>query len=145
MPRDVTEHDLRRQGYRVTPQRERILRIFQELPAGSHLSAEELYQRLGLESPKISLATTYRTLKLLAAVGMLREVDFAEGHKHYERRREDAHQHMICQSCGATVEVAGEALDSAGRKVAQRYGFEVHEVQCQILGRCGSCVAADQS
>lgn len=135
-----TSHDdLRKQGYRITPQRERILKIFEELPEGSHLSAEELHQRLGQEAPRISLATTYRTLKLLASLGLVREVDFAEGHKHYELRREDAHQHMICVGCGATAEVEGEPLEAAGREVVRRHGFLVHEVQAKILGLCASC------
>lgn len=139
-PRGAAERDLRRRGYRVTPQRERILRVFHELPGGTHLSAEDLYQRLSLEEPKISLATAYRTLKLLASLGLLREVDFAEGHKHYEFSREDTpHQHMICVECGTTIEFAGEGLDEAGRSMAEPYGFKVVDVQLKIFGICRSC------
>lgn len=141
-PRELAQRDLRRRGYRVTPQRERILQVFHELPIGTHLSAEELYQRLSAQEPKISLATAYRTLKLLASLGVLREVDFAEGHRHYEINREDTpHQHMICVECGKTIEFAGEELDAAGRATAKQFGFAVLDVQFKIFGLCSACQA----
>lgn len=144
--RELVERDLRRRGYRITPQRERILRVFQELPGGMHLSAEDLYQRLSTEDPKISLATAYRTLKLLASLGLLREVDFAEGHKHYEFSREDTpHQHMICVQCGTTIEFSGEALEAAARAAAEEFGFAVLDVQFKIFGRCAACQATGRS
>lgn len=137
---DVAQHDLRRRGYRITPQRERILKVFQDLPGGTHLSAEDLYQRLATEEPRISLATAYRTLKLLASVGLLREVDFSEGHKHYEYNREETpHQHLICVECGQTVEFAGAELDAAARQEAEHLGFQVGEVQIKIFGVCPAC------
>jgi Fur family ferric uptake transcriptional regulator len=142
-PRESAQHDLRRRGYRVTPQRERILQVFHDLPVGTHLSAEELYQRLSAQEPKISLATAYRTLKLLASLGLLREVDFAEGHKHYEINREETpHQHMICVECGQTIEFAGADLDAAARATAQQFGFAVLDVQFKLFGVCASCQAA---
>src|SRR5262249_53553452 len=82
--REALSDLLRAKGFRLTPQREKILDIFYELPAGEHLSAEELQEHLQKESSDISLATSYRTLKLLASLGVLRELDFAEQHKHYE-------------------------------------------------------------
>lgn len=139
-PDDLAQHDLRRRGYRITPQRERILKVFQDLPGGTHLSAEDLYQRLASEEPRISLATAYRTLKLLASVGLLREVDFAEGHKHYEYNREETpHQHLICLECGLAVEFAGTELDAAARITSQEFGFRVAEVQIKIYGVCPAC------
>jgi Fur family ferric uptake transcriptional regulator len=134
-------HDLRSRGYRVTPQRERILEIFQDLPAGHHLSAEELHQRLASLQPPISLATTYRTLNLLASIGILRELDFAEGHKHYElnRGKTEPHQHLVCVECFTPTEFTGTDVEAAARAVAARYGFEVLDIQLQIHGICQNC------
>lgn len=136
---DLTQ-DLRKHGFRITPQRERILRIFAELPGGTHLSAEELHQRLSHEDPPISLATAYRTLKLLASVGVLRELDFAEGHKHYELKSDDSpHQHLICVECGTTIEFDDDHLYEAGHAMAARHGYEVLDVQFKIFGLCPAC------
>lgn len=67
--------ELNERGWRLTPQREEILRVFQNLPAGEHLSAEDLYNHLLSKNSPISLSTIYRTLKLMARMGLLRELD----------------------------------------------------------------------
>jgi len=76
--------ELHDRGWRLTLQRETILHLFQELPRGEHLSAEDVYhQQECLGSGKeISLSTIYRTLKLMARMGILRELELGEGHKH---------------------------------------------------------------
>ena len=76
-PYDPILENLRKRGHRVTAQRETILQIFKEEPHGNHLSVEELHSKLIERGYRVSLATTYRTLKLLSALGLLRELDFA--------------------------------------------------------------------
>jgi Fur family ferric uptake transcriptional regulator len=96
---------LRADGFRMTPQREMIIDVFYHLPEGEHLSADELFQALVDRGSDISLATSYRTLKLLVSAGVLRELDFSEDHKHYELIRnpdEPPHHHIICTDCGKT-------------------------------------------
>ena len=133
--------DLRARGFRVTPQREKILKVFYELPAGTHVSAEELHQLLGKADPPISLATTYRTLKLLANLGLLRELDFSEGHKHYELNKgaSEPHQHLVCVECATPTEFTGAAVEDAARQVAELYQFEVLDIQLKIYGICSRC------
>ncbi|MGE5707839.1 MAG: Fur family transcriptional regulator [Bacteroidota bacterium] len=131
--------ELRQRGFRMTPQRERILQFFKELPEGSHLSAEEVHQGFEEREEKISLATAYRTLKLLASMGLLRELDFAEGHKHYELNHVTPHQHLICTRCGKTIEFLGAKLVEVGAAVAKKHGFEMIDVQFKIFGLCQDC------
>lgn len=133
--------DLRKLGYRMTPQRETILHVFQELPDGTHLSAEELYDRLKLEQSGISLATTYRTVKLLAGIGLLRELDFAEGHKHYELGTPQAapHHHLVCVGCSMAIEFEQEELYDLGVGVAAGHGFSMIDVQYKVYGICPAC------
>ena len=102
---DPVFDSLRKRGHRITAQRETILQIFRDQPHGEHLSAEELHARLVERGGSVSLATTYRTLKLLSSLGLLRELDFAEGHKHYELKQDTLpHQHIICTGCNLTLE-----------------------------------------
>jgi Fur family ferric uptake transcriptional regulator len=137
----AVQEDLRRRGYRVTPQRETILRVFQDLPEGTHLSAEELYTHLTERDSGISLATAYRTLKLLASIGLLRELDFAEGHKHYELNtpQEAPHHHLVCVSCSQAIEFEGEELYALGLKMAETHGFAMIDVQYKVHGVCPDC------
>src|SRR5271165_7018195 len=109
---DPVFESLRKRGHRITAQRETILQIFRELPHGNHLSAEELHGKLVESGSHVSLATTYRTLKLLSSLGLLRELDFAEGHKHYELKQDTLpHQHIICVGCNTTVEFEDHFLE----------------------------------
>ena len=131
---------LRNQGHRITAQRETILEIFREQPPGTHLSAEELYKKLESQGFSVSLATTYRTLKLLSCYGLLRELDFAEGHKHYELKQDkDPHQHIICLSCNTTREFADSYLEDAGAELGARFNFKVIDTQFKIFGICPNC------
>jgi Fur family ferric uptake transcriptional regulator len=134
---------LRKRGHRITAQREIILQIFRDQPHGTHLSAEELYTKLLERGSTVSLATTYRTLKLLSTLGLLRELDFAEGHKHYELKQDKVpHQHIICIGCNTTIEFEDHFLEEAGQKIGARYDFEVIDAQFKIFGTCPTCKAA---
>ena len=97
--------ELNEKGWRMTPQRETILQIFQNLPKGNHLSAEDLYNMLKNRGERISLSTIYRTLKLMARMGILRELELAEGHKHYEINQPfpHHHHHLVCVQCNKTI------------------------------------------
>jgi len=140
---DPAFDSLRKRGHRVTAQRETILQIFREQPHGEHLSAEELHAKLVDKGSNVSLATAYRTLKLLSSIGLLRELDFAEGHKHYELKQDTLpHQHIICTGCNLTLEFEDHFLEEAGQKIGKRYNFEVIDAQFKIFGQCPACKAA---
>ena len=138
--KDPVFDSLRRKGHRITDQRETILQIFRDQPNGEHLSAEELHARLLETGSNVSLATTYRTLKLLSSLGLLRELDFAEGHKHYELKQDTVpHQHIICTGCNLTLEFEDHFLEEAGQKIGARYKFDVIDAQFKIFGLCPNC------
>jgi Fur family ferric uptake transcriptional regulator len=138
---------LRNKGFRLTPQREKILDIFYELPAGEHLSAEELQMALENESSDISLATSYRTLKLLASLGVLRELDFAEDHKHYElaRNPKSPHHHIICLDCGKTEEFESEEIIRLSEELAKERGFQIVDVQLKLFAFCNQHAKSEES
>ena len=95
---DSLKAELNARGWRMTPQRSIILQVFQNLPKGNHLSAEELSNLLKEQGESISLATIYRSLKLMARMGILRELELAEVHKYYELNQADPyqHHHLVC-------------------------------------------------
>lgn len=139
-PSDPVFDSLRKRGHRITAQRETILQIFRDLPHGNHLSAEELHAKLLELGSNVSLATAYRTLKLLSSLGLLRELDFAEGHKHYELKQDTLpHQHIICIGCNMTLEFEDHFLEEAGQKIGARHNFEVIDAQFKIFGLCPTC------
>ena len=133
--------ELNERGWRLTPQREKILSTFQQLPQGNHLSAEDLYHRLEGEGENISLSTIYRTLKLMARMGILRELELAEGHKHYEINEPSPyhHHHLICVRCNKTIEFKSDSVLKVGDKTAQKEGYQLLDCQLTIHAVCPTC------
>jgi len=98
---------LNSRGWRMTPQREKILDVFYNLPQGNHLSAEELHNLLDEQGENISLSTIYRSVKLMTKMRVLLELELAEGHKHYELNHPypHHHHHIVCIQCNKTIEL----------------------------------------
>ena len=128
--------ELNAKGWRMTPQREVILNTFKNLPEGRHLSAEELYNRLKEQGEDISLSTIYRTVKMMARMGILRELELTEDHKHYEinQPRPHHHHHLVCVKTNAVVEFKNDKILEISQKVAEKYGYKVLDCQLTIIG-----------
>jgi Fur family transcriptional regulator, ferric uptake regulator len=133
-------HDkLRSRGSRLTPQREYILDVFFKSDQGFHLSVEDIHRVLTKKSSlNISLATVYRTVKTLYSMGILREVDLAEGHKHYElsSNHDNPHHHIVCLNCNKTIEFFNEEVNRLAQQIGQEYNVEISDVELKIFGNC---------
>jgi Fur family ferric uptake transcriptional regulator len=83
-------------------------------------------------------------VKLLASIGLLRELDFAEGHKHYELAAAQAapHHHLVCVACSQAIEFEQDSLYDLGLDVAGAYGFRLVDVQYKVFGICPPCQEA---
>ncbi len=130
--------ELNQKGCRLTPQREKILQVFQCMPKGRHLSAEELYDRLQSQGENISLSTVYRTLHLLSHLGILRELEFAEGHKQYELSLPSSrrHHHLVCVQCYKTFEFSDDSILKIGEKQANKAGVQLLDCQLTVHAVC---------
>ncbi|MGF1497188.1 MAG: Fur family transcriptional regulator [Elainellaceae cyanobacterium] len=133
--------ELNERGWRLTPQREKILEFFQNLPEGQHLNAEEVRVLLEQQDEKVSLSTIYRNLKLMARMGILRELELAEGSKNYELNRPHPHHHhhLVCVRCGKTVEFKNDSILKTGIKTAQKEGYHLLDCQLMIHAICPTC------
>lgn len=135
--------ELNQKGYRLTPQREEILRTFQDLDPGEHLSAEDLHDILSQKDSDVSVSTIYRTLKVLAQMGVLRELELAEEHKHYELNLpETHHHHLLCVRCAKTVEFTSSNVLKVGSEIAKKEGFTLLDCQLLVHAVCPSCQRA---
>lgn len=130
--------ELNAKGWRLTPQREIILQVFQNLPKGNHLSAEDLHELLINRGEPVSLSTVYRTVKLMARMGILRELELAEGHKHYELNTASPHQHhhLVCVQCNQTFEFENDSILKQGLKQVEKAGLQMIDCQLTIYTIC---------
>ena len=133
--------ELHERGWRMTPQRETILRTFQNVSEGQHLSAEDLCGLLKDQGEPIGLSTIYRNLKLMSRMGILRELELAEGQKRYEINRPHPHHHhhLICVRCNKTVEFKNDSILKAGAKTVDKYGYQLLDCQLSIHAVCPAC------
>ncbi|MFM8936815.1 MAG: Fur family transcriptional regulator [Vulcanococcus sp.] len=133
-------------GQRLTPQRQRVLALFERIGEGSHLSAEEVHQRLLRAEERVSLATVYRTLRLLSSMELLRELELPEGGRRFELASHDDHRdhhHLVCVGCGHTAEFESLAVLQAGEAAAQANGFRLLACVLNVRALCPSCAAAE--
>lgn len=133
--------ELNERGWRMTPQREIMLETFQHLPKGEHLSAEDLRDVLKEEGEQVSLSTIYRNLKLMARMGILRELELAEGQKRYEINQPSPHHHhhLICVRCNKTIEFKNDSVLKAGARTAKKSGYQLLDCQLTIHAVCPTC------
>ena len=134
--------DLHKDGKRLTPQRLKVLNLFENIGAGNHLSAEEVHAKLIKSSSKVSLATIYRTLRLLVQMGLLHELELSEGGHRYELLSNETadHHHLICIRCGRTEEFESDEVLKAGKVAAKVNGFTLIESSLNVRAICPNCI-----
>ncbi|WP_337059509.1 Fur family transcriptional regulator [Kineococcus sp. G2] len=129
---------------RSTRQRSAVSALLDE--ADAFLSAQELHARLRERGESVGLATVYRALQALAEDGdvdVLRTDDGGEAV--YRRCSTGHHHHLVCRSCGRTVEVEGPTVESWARRVGAAHGFTQVEHVVEVFGVCAECgVRADR-
>ncbi|MBY8875197.1 transcriptional repressor [Micromonospora sp. PLK6-60] len=122
---------------RNTRQRSAVSALLAEVE-GFH-SAQDLYAMLRQRGERVGLTTVYRTLQGLADAGEI-DVMRPPGGEHLYRRCSDGHHHhLVCRSCGRTVEVAGPAVETWAERVAAQHGFSDVSHTLEIFGTCAGC------
>ncbi len=128
-------------GLKQSRQRERIAQTF--FAMGGHVTVDQLVARVRLEDPKVSVATVYRTMKLLSESGLAVARQFGDGQARYEAAAgREHHDHLICTVCGDILEFANARIESLQELVARRHGFEVESPRLELYGRCARCRTA---
>lgn len=129
-------------GQRTTRQRTAIGALLDDL--GDFRSAQQIHALLAERGEDIGLATVYRTLGAMATAGEVDTLRTGVGESLFRRcaRPASHHHHLVCRSCGRTVEVRGPNLESLVRTVADENGFVDVEHTIEFFGTCAQCAAA---
>ena len=102
-------------------------------------SAQEIHELLGDRGAGVGLATVYRTLQLLADHGEVDVMRTEDGEAIYRRCSDTHHHHLVCRTCGATVEVEGPAVERWTSAIAAEHGFSEISHNLEIFGTCPRC------
>ena len=130
---------LRATGKRLTRARRVILESVQATDA--HPSAAAVYRTVRRRLPRVSLATVYRNLRMLAAEGLLSERAAATGLRFDGNTA--PHDHFTCVSCGRIYDVPAPDARRVPARLAT--GFEVHSRRIEFYGRCNRCRAVTRN
>ena len=120
-------------GLKMTGQRRVIARVLSDAP--DHPDVEELYRRAAALDERISIATVYRTVRLLEEKGILERRDFGGGRARYEPSEHGHHYHLIDVETGKVVEFSDPEHDDLLQKLAAKLGFELVSLRLELFGR----------
>jgi Fur family transcriptional regulator, ferric uptake regulator len=102
-------------------------------------SAQEIHDLLERRGDSVGLATVYRTLQKLADAGEVDMLRTEDGEAIYRRCSDAHHHHLVCRSCGATIEVEGPAVERWTRAIAAEHGYSEVSHTLEIFGTCPDC------
>lgn len=142
MAAEAIQASLKKQGIRLTRQRQVLLELIEQ--SGAHLDAAQLYRLAKERDSKINRVTVYRTLKLLKDSGLVDQLDLMhwEGEAHYyETRMKQEHAHVVCLRCGRVEEFYGEPLRRLRRQIESHFGFQILMARTEVGGYCSHCRA----
>jgi Fur family ferric uptake transcriptional regulator len=124
---------------RLRPTRQRLAVAEALASFDDFRSAQEIHDLLGRRGQAVGLATVYRTLQLLAEAGEVDTLRSEDGEAIYRRCSDTHHHHLVCRSCGATVEVEGPAVERWTSSIAGEHGFSEVSHTLEIFGTCPDC------
>ena len=125
-------------GVKLTEQRKIIAKVISESKEmygeSDHPDVDELYKRVSKIDSKISIATVYRTVKLLEESGILTKHDFKGGKARYEQINESHHDHLIDIKTGEIIEFVDDEIEKLQKKVADKYGYNLVDHKLELYG-----------
>jgi Fur family peroxide stress response transcriptional regulator len=127
---------LRRKGYKATPQRIAICRF--ALHSRDHPTAQKIYDEVKKLHPTVSLATVYKTLKVLEELDLIQELNFPQGQARFDSYMKP-HINLVCLQCGNIKDLDGLTTREILEKVAAVAEFAATGQRLDIYGVCQKC------
>src|SRR5690606_39169711 len=119
-------------GLKMTGQRRVIAKVISD--SHDDPDVEMVYHRASSIDPKISIATVYRTVKLLHEAGITQKHDFGDGRARYEEAGEEHHDHLIDLKSGKVIEFTNEMIEELQRKIAEQLGYKLVDHRLELYG-----------
>ena len=121
-----------KKGLRITNQRELVISIIEN--STDHPNVDELYKRASIKDKSVSIATVYRTVKLLEDAKVIDKHEFGDGKAIYEETREH-HEHLIDVETGEVIEFISEELEKLKNEIANKMGYELVDHKLELFGK----------
>ena len=135
---ETIEHEFISKGLKLPDQRKVIVKVLSESKKSygdsDHPYVDELYNRVSKIDSKISIATVYRTVKLLEEAGILAKHDFKGGKARYEQSPDEHHDHLIDINSGEIIEFVDKNIEKLQIEVAKKLGYKLVDHKLELYG-----------
>jgi len=121
--RDTITERCAAKGLRMTGQRRVIARVLEI--SDDHPDVEELHARAAARDPRISVATVYRTVKLLEESGIIDKLEFGDGRARYEDAERAHHDHLIDVNTGDVIEFVDPEIEALQERIAAKLDYRL--------------------
>ena len=139
VPDELAER-LRGSGYRLTPQRQLILRAVEEL---GHATVDDVLAQVRTQASAVNASTVYRTLEVLEELGLVRHTHLSDRAPTYHSASEPEHFHLVCRNCQRVRSVEPDVATALVATLRADHGFAVDLGHLAIFGNCVHCDGAD--
>ena len=120
-------------GIRMTGQRRLIIKVLEN--SKDHPDVETLFERSNKIDNKVSIATVYRTVKLLQNAGILEKLEFNDGRSRFEDAVRKHHDHLIDLDTGKVIEFIDEEIEHIQKKIANKLGYDLVGHKLELYGK----------
>ena len=120
-------------GIKLTHQRKIIAKVVSK--AEDHPDANLIFKRSTKIDSRISMATVYRTMKLLEDSGIVLVRDFGDGRARYEISSNDHHDHLIDIEDGKVIEFVDDQIEKLQHDVAKKLGYDLTGHRMELYGK----------
>ena len=124
------ENYCKNNNVKITEQRKVIAQVVAK--SDDHPDVEQVFIRAKKIDSNISIATTYRTMKLLEDAEIIEKHDFGDGRSRYELVTDDHHDHLININTGEIIEFYDENLEELKDKIAEKLGFKLVDHRLEL-------------
>jgi len=102
-------------------------------------SAQEVHETLTAQGEHVGRATVYRTLRAMSVSGDADVIVRSDGETVYRSCTPSHHHHLVCRTCGATIEIVGPVVERWSNATAAAHGYDDVTHTLEVFGRCASC------
>ena len=123
--------------FKKSKQRDTVLQLLSK--KNYHPTVDDIYARVRLEFPKISLATVYRNVEHLCQMEKIWKIDMSGNPARYDGNMEK-HFHVICERCSEVADVwPDKQLEQCINLESIAEDFTVTKYNIEFSGICDRC------
>lgn len=127
-------------GYHLTGPRRAVAEI-----VASHegrFTAEELVGEAYRLRPQVGRATVFRSLEIFESLRLVERVHLVRSdHAYVVCDPAHHHHHLVCESCGRSIEVTDVGIGPIAKAIEERTGYRVDAHRLELFGTCPACQA----